>query len=373
MIRTKRFLPFDWPLLLVSLMLLGLGLLMIRSATANYARAGVAFQDLPVVRQTISSIIAMVAFAAASLISYRFWAAWRWVIYGGTLVALLIVLAVGQVLFGAQSWFQVWSMNLQPSELAKIALIIVLAQYFASHEAEVKRGTGIIVSLLITAPFLALVFAQPDGGTAAVLCAIWLGMLFVAGLRLQHIPLFLLAAIILAPILWNLMRYWPHMHERILTFLRPNTDPSGADYHVTQALISVGSGGLWGKGLGQGSQSQLAFLPVRHTDFVFSVLAEELGFVGCMMLLTLLAALLLRIIHISAKAGDAFGRLLASGVGIMILVHVVINIGMNVGVLPVTGLPLPLISYGGSSLITTLIGLGLVESVALYSHTSENE
>lgn len=373
MIGARRSLSFDWLLLMVTLLLLGLGLLVIGSATANAAKAGVAVQDLPVVRQSINAVMAIAALIAASLINYRFWVAWRWVIYGGMLAALLVVLVAGQVLFGAQSWFEVWSMTLQPSELAKIALIIVLAQYFAEHESDVKRGTGIIVSLLITAPFLALVFAQPDMGTAVVLCAIWLGMLFVAGLRLRHIPLFLLAAVILAPVLWNLMRYWPHMHERILMFLRPNSDPSGADYNVIQALISVGSGGLWGKGLGEGSQSQLAFLRVRHTDFIFSVLAEELGLVGCLMLFSLLAALLLRIIHVSATAGDAFGRLLAGGVAAMILVQVVINIGMNVGILPVTGLPLPLISYGGSSLIATLIGLGLVESVALYSHSTDGE
>jgi rod shape determining protein RodA len=203
-------------------------------------------------------------------------------------------------------------------------------------------------------------------GTAAVLGAIWLGMLVVAGLPLRHVPVLLFAALVAAPLLWTLMGRWPHVHERIAVFLRPESDPSGGGYNVRQALISVGSGGLWGKGLGLGSQSQLAFLPVRHTDFIFSVLAEELGFAGSSLLLLLLGSLLLRVVRISALAADAYGRLLASGVAIMIFVQAAVNIGFNVGLLPVTGLPLPLISYGGSSLMTTLIGLGLVQSVALY-------
>jgi rod shape determining protein RodA len=161
------------------------------------------------------------------------------------------------------------------------------------------------------------------------------------------------------------------MHERILMFLRHDPQPLGRDFNVIQALVAVGSGGPWGKGLGQGSQTQLAFLRVRHTDFIFSVLGEELGFVGCVLLLTLLGLLLLRIVHISARAGDAFGRLVASGVVIMIFVQVTINVGYNVGLLPVTGLPLPLISYGGSSLITILIGLGLVQSIQLYSQADD--
>jgi rod shape determining protein RodA len=370
MVSRKPF-AFDWILFLLTLALLGLGLLMVASATASASRAGVALRDLPIFRQSINAVIALAALVVTSLISYRFWGLWQWALYGAMLAGLLAVLVAGRILFGAQSWFEMGSRGLQPSELAKIILIIVLARYFADHEAQVRKGTGIIISLLITVPFLALIFAQPDMGTAAVLAAIWLGMLFVAGLQPKHLPLFLLAAIILTPLLWNLMQQWPHMQERILTFLQPNSDLSGKGYNVDQALISIGSGGLWGKGLGQGSQSQLGFLIVRHTDFVFSVLAEELGFVGSMLLLVLLASLLLRIIRIGGRADDSYGRLVASGVAIMILVQVGINIGFNVGLVPVTGLPLPLISYGGSSLIATLIGLGLVQSIAIYRQPPE--
>lgn len=368
---TRRKLSIDWVLLALTLALLGLGLLAIGSATANSAKAGVPLQDLPIFRQCLNAVIAVAALAVASFISYRFWVAWQWLMYGGMVAALLAILVAGRVRFGAQSWFQVVSFSLQPSELAKVVLIIVLAHYLAGHEAEVARGTGILVSLALAAPFLGLVFAQPDMGTAAVLASIWLGMLFVGGLRFRHIPLFGLAGIVSAPLLWNLMRLWPHMHERILMFLNPEADPTGNGYNVRQALISIGSGGLWGKGIGQGSQSQSGFLRVRHTDYIFSVLAEELGFIGSLLLLLLMALLLLRILRVASRSSDAYGRLVASGVAIMIFVQVAINIGFNVGLMPVTGLPLPLISYGGSSLIATLIGLGLVQSVSIYNQPSD--
>ncbi len=360
----ERSWSYDWVLLLITLALVGLGLLMIGSATANEARAGVAVRDLTVVRQGINAAIALVALVLASLINYRFWATWRWVLYAAILFALAIVLVVGHVLFGAQSWFRLSTFALQPSELAKVVLIIVLAAYFASHEDQVQQGTGLAVSLLVTVPFLALVFAQPDMGTAAVLMIIWLGMLFVAGVRVRHIALLAVVALVVAPLIWALMK--PYMRDRIVSFLHPNSDPAGKDYLPNQALISVGSGGLWGRGLGQGTQSQLGFLRVRHTDYIFSVLAEELGFAGSALLLVLMAGLLLRIIHVSARAGDAYGRLVASGIAIMFFTQVAVNVGFNIGLLPVTGLPLPLISYGGSSLITSLAGIGLVQSVTRY-------
>jgi rod shape determining protein RodA len=371
MIDVRRAFSLDWLLLVLALMLLGLGMLMIGSATTSASRADTPLLEMPAIRQGINAAVALVALIAVSLINYRVWAVWRWVLYGGMLAGLLLVLLAGRVIFGAQSWFEVWFFALQPSELSKIVLIIVLASYFGEHEEQVKRGTGIFVSLLLLAPFLALIYAQPDMGTAAILLAIWLGMLFVAGVRLQHLALLGVAAIVIAPLVWSSME--PYMRERILLSLNPQADPSDKGYNMIQALISVGSGGLWGKGLGQGSQSQLAFLRVRHTDFIFSVLAEELGLVGSGLLLLLFALLLLRIVRVSSRAGEGCGRLLASGVATMIFAQVAVNVGYNVRLLPVTGLPLPLISYGGSSLIATLMGLGLVESVALHREPPETQ
>jgi rod shape determining protein RodA len=339
---------------------------MIHSATASAMQGDVRLWDNPVVRQGVFALAGMAALVALSLLNYRVLGAWRWVFYAATLALLVLVWLTTRGSFGARSWFDLGGSNLQPSEFAKLVMIIVLARYFADHQEQVKKGTGIFVSFLITLPMLGLIYVEPDMGTAAIVAAIWFGMLFVAGIRPQWIILLALAAIVVAPIGWSVMQ--PHMRERIMMFLQPAADPLGRDYNVIQALISVGSGGLWGKGLGQGTQSQLFFLRVRHTDFIFAVLAEELGFVGALILLTLFAVLLLRIIRISSRAGDAYGRLIASGVGIMILVQVAINIGFHIKLFPVTGLPLPLISYGGSSLLTTLAGLGLVESVARY-HT----
>ena len=370
MIDARKVFRFDWVLLLLTLLLLTLGLVMISSATANM-QANVPLRDRPLPRQVVFAALGLAVLAAVSIIPYRLWATWRWLLYATILILLAGVQIAGRTHFGATSWLEVFDLvGLQPSELAKIALIVVLARYFADHEDQVKRGSGVFLSLLIAAPLLGLILAEPDMGTAAVLVAIWLGMLFVAGLRPHHIVILALAAVVLAPLVWTVMP--GHARERIIMFLQPSSASSDQLYNVLQALISVGSGGLWGKGLYLGTQSQLSFLRVRHTDYIFAVLAEELGFVGSMVLLTLFAGLLLRIIRVGAKATDAYGRLLASGVATMIFVQVFINIGFHVRLLPVTGLPLPLLSYGGSSLITTLIGLGLVESVSLHRRTKDD-
>ncbi len=364
MIEAKRAFSFDWLLLLLTVALVGLGLLMISSATANLRGSDVALRDQPLVRQSLFAVAGLVALGAASLINYRLWGSWRWTLYLGVVLLLGVVQILGRTLFGAQSWFDLDIIMLQPSEPCKIVLIVVLSRYFADHEAQVKRGTGIVVSLLLATPILCLVALEPDLGTAAVLLAIWLGMLFVAGLRWQHILLLALVAAVLAPAAWAVMP--DHARERIMMFVQPESASDDSLYAIRQAWIGVGSGGLWGKGLELGTQSQLSFLRVRHSDYIFAVLAEELGFVGSALLLALFAGLLLRIVHVGAKAGDACGRLIASGIALMIFVQVAVNIGFHVRLLPVTGLPLPLISYGGSSLLSTLIGLGLVESVALY-------
>ena len=360
---------FDWALIILALTLLGLGLLMVRSATATLSGPTTPLWERPVIRQAANAGIGLIGLVVASLINYRLWGRWRWPVYGAIVALLAAVLVAGHVSFGAQSWFDLRAFALQPSELAKVALILVLARFLADHETQIRRGTALFTSALVALPVLLLTVAQPDMGTAAVMGAIWVGMLLMAGLRPRHAAILALAGVILAPLAWSAMQ--PYMRERIMMVVNPHSDPSGRDYNVIQALIAIGSGGLWGKGLGQGTQSQLFFLRVRHTDYIFSVLAEELGFVGCMLVLTLLAALIVRIVRVGSLAGDAYGRLVATGVAIMIFVQVAVNVGFNVGMLPVTGLPLPLISYGGSSLVATLAGLGLVESIALYHQPSE--
>jgi len=276
------------------------------------------------------------------------------------LATLVILFVVGQVSGGAQRWLGAGAV--QPSELTKILLIIVLAKYLADHEEDLNRFATVLTSLGIVGVPMALIYLQPDLGTALTLAAIWAAMMWMAGIRFRH--LLLLGGVVVAvlPLVWlNLESY---MQQRLLLFINPSSDPDSY-FNVHQALVSIGSGGWTGKGLTQGTQSQLHFLRVRHTDFIFAVTAEELGFLGAAAMIALIFFLLWRIVRVAERARDTFGRLLAAGVGGLILFQSSINIGMNLGLMPVTGIPLPFVSYGGSSFLTLMLGIGLVESVAM--------
>jgi rod shape determining protein RodA len=276
------------------------------------------------------------------------------------LATLVILFVVGQVSGGAQRWLGAGAV--QPSELTKILLIIVLAKYLADHEEDLNRFATVLTSLGIVGVPMALIYLQPDLGTALTLAAIWAAMMWMAGIRFRH--LLLLGGVVVAvlPLVWlNLESY---MQQRLLLFINPSSDPDSY-FNVHQALVSIGSGGWTGKGLTQGTQSQLHFLRVRHTDFIFAVTAEELGFLGAAAMIALIFFLLWRIVRVAERARDPFGRLIAAGVGGLILFQSSINIGMNLGLMPVTGIPLPFVSYGGSSFLTLMLGLGLVESVAM--------
>jgi rod shape determining protein RodA len=355
---------FDWSLFLVTIVLVVIGSTMIYSAYELGAPAeeGALLENL-VVRQALFAAIGLVLYLGAAAIDYRTVVSLhRWV-YLFTLAPLAITLLVGRVRFGAQSWLSLEGFGVQPSELAKILLIFVLARMLGSEQQDLERPWPLLLSMAAVAPVALLIYLQPDFGTALILVATWFGMVFLAGTRWRHLGVLLLLVMLASPLVWGQME--GYMRERFVTFLNPDRDPSGASYNVNQALISIGSGGWWGKGPFRGTQTQLHFLRVRHTDFIFSVLAEEMGFVGSILLLGLFAFLILRLIHISWTARDSYGRLVAGGVATMILVQMTINLGMNANLMPVTGLPLPLVSYGGSSLITTLLALGACQSVAM--------
>jgi rod shape determining protein RodA len=257
---------------------------------------------------------------------------------------------------------------LQPSEPAKLALVIVLAKFFADREQEIgKRGT-VVASLLLVAMPAGLVLYQPDLGTSAVFAAIWIGIALMAGVRLSHLAALGAVCVAAFPVIWTVMGHIPkyrYMQDRLLIFTNPQKDPLGAGYNVIHSLITVGAGGLLGQGFRAGSQSQLGFLRVEDKDFIFSVIAEQIGFIGIIILFAVFVVFLMRIARVSFMAGDTFGRLLASGVLAMLMFQIFVNIGMNIGLMPVTGIPLPLISYGGSSLITTLASLGILQSILL--------
>ena len=281
-------------------------------------------------------------------------------VYVLVLGILGVIFVIGQVSGGAQRWIGAGAV--QPSELSKILIIIVLAKFLSDNEDRLDRIGTVLTSLGIIGVPMALIYLQPDLGTSLTMIAIWAAMIWMAGMRFRHLLILVAAGLAALPLVWmNLEEY---MQQRLMLFINPAGDPDSY-FNVHQALVSIGSGGWIGKGLTKGTQSQLHFLRVRHTDFIFAVTAEELGFLGAVAMIGLLFFLLWRILRIAERSRDTFGRLLAAGVGGLVLFQSVINIGMNLGLMPVTGIPLPFVSYGGSSFLTLMLGIGLVESVAM--------
>lgn len=278
------------------------------------------------------------------------------------ILILLAVLMFGPEVRGAHRWLDLGFVRLQPSEFAKVAIIVVLASYLSRVGGVKLRFKNIVVSaFLVIIPTL-LIFLQPDLGTSITFIAVWGGLLFTSGLSIGVASVFISIGLISLPFIWPLLQ--SYQQNRILIFLNPNVDPLGDGYNVLQSVIAVGSGQLFGRGFGRGTQSHLRFLPEQHTDFIFATLAEEWGLIGVVILLTLLFLLILRIIVIANKSSNLFGLLLCMGVAYLFMTQLLINVGMNLGVMPVTGLPLPFISYGGSSVLAYMIALGLVHSVA---------
>jgi rod shape determining protein RodA len=293
-------------------------------------------------------------------LSLRFTDTLRNALYVFVLGLLGVIFVAGQVAGGSQRWLG--QGTVQPSELAKILVIVVLAKFLADREDRMERFSTVLTSLLVVAVPMFLIYLQPDLGTALTLVAIWAAMMWMAGMRFRHLLALALAGVAALPLIWlNLEDY---MKQRIMLFVNPAGDPDSY-FNVHQSLVSIGSGGWMGKGLTEGTQSQLHFLRVRHTDFIFAVTAEELGLLGAVVMMGLLVVVLVRTLRVSERSRDMLGRLIAAGVAAVILFQSVVNIGMNLGLMPVTGIPLPFVSYGGSSLLTLMLAIGLVESVAM--------
>jgi rod shape determining protein RodA len=281
-------------------------------------------------------------------------------IYVLMLALLGSILMIGQVAGGSQRWLGAGTV--QPSELSKILVIVVLARFLADREERLEQLSTALVSLGIVAVPMVLIYLQPDLGTALTLVAMWAAMVWMAKMRFRHLLILVGGGLVVLPVLWFGME--DYMRQRLLLFVNPASDPDSY-FNVHQALVSIGSGGWTGKGLTHGTQNQLHFLRVRHTDFVFAVTAEELGFLGAVAMLVLLFFVLWRILRVAERSRDTFGRLIAAGVAALIFFQTMVNVGMNLGLMPVTGIPLPFVSYGGSSFITLMLGIGLVESVAM--------
>lgn len=341
-------------LVVVTVLLLGVSLLTLSSLSA-------ADNVDYFLKQLIFSILGLGIMLFTAFLDYRHIAKYSTALYLATIIILLSVLLFGTTVRGTTGWLSFGVFQVQPVEIAKVVLIIFLASFISKKKSELGEWTRVIASLILSAVLIFLVLRQPDLGSSLVLAAIWGGMMLASGLRAKHlIILFLLGTVLVAGSWFALADY---QKERINTFIHPESDPRGSGYNVLQAIVAVGSGGISGKGIGHGSQSQLNFLPERHTDFIFAVIAEELGLTGAFFVISLYLVLLYRIKRIGDTAGDNFGYLVAVGVLVMFFSHIAINIGMNIGLLPVTGLPAPLLSYGGSSLFSMLFSLGLLLSV----------
>ena len=300
-----------------------------------------------------------------ALVDVRFWLRYAYVIYAAGLLALGVVEIVGSVGMGAQRWIRFGAFQFQPSEFMKVALVLALARYFHRMNIEdIGRIHYLLVPLLLVAAPVALVLRQPDLGTAVMLLAGGGAIFFLAGVRMWKFAVVVVGGLASIPIVWNFLH--EYQRQRILTFLNPESDPLGSGYHILQSQIALGSGGVFGKGFLQGTQSHLNFLPERHTDFIFTMLAEEFGLVGGLLVLVLYAILMVYGLAVAVRARNHFSRLLAMGVTTTILLYVFINTAMVMGLIPVVGVPLPLVSYGGTAMLTVLIGCGFLMNAYIH-------
>jgi rod shape determining protein RodA len=361
--RGRAWQHFDFVLFGATVALMGLGIALIYSATLASATYTQDWWDTFFARQVIWAVVGIGLMLLVAFTDYSIFANVNHLIYALTLLSLILVYAVGRITFGAQRWIDLGIFDLQPSELAKVLLIIVLAKFLADRQEHLNRLSSFLLSLLYVAVPMLFIYIQPDLGTAIVLGVSWLAMVLVAGVRLKHVGILILSALLASPIAWFSLH--GYMRERIFVFFDPARDPLGAGYNINQARIAVGSGGFLGQGFARGSQSQLHFLRVRHTDYIFSVLGEELGFVGVILLLLLFLIVIWRILRVAEMARDTFGQLIACGIATIVAFQVVANVGMNVGLLPASGVPLPFISYGGSALMALLIGEGVVQNIII--------
>ncbi len=312
------------------------------------------------IQQALWVGLGMTLCVAMGSVSYLRWLEFVMVLHGLAVILLLIVCVAGTVKLGASRWIQVGALSIQPSELAKFTTVCSLARYLSSQPSPLPLKAVVRSGILAGLP-AALTFLQPDLGTSTIFVAIWGGMVWAAGLSRRHLTAMSVAAVGLLPIGWHLLK--EYQRTRLLVFLNPQIDPLGAGYTIIQSKIAIGSGQFWGRGWMAGTQNQLNFLPERHADFLFSVIGEEWGWLGTMATVTLFGALLWRVSDIALRHSEPQGRLLAIGVVSWIAYQAIVNIGMTTGLLPVVGVPLPLVSYGGSAMVTAWLALGLLHSV----------
>jgi rod shape determining protein RodA len=372
--RNTSWRHFDFWLLGAVALLTLFGILMIRSAIAGNIEL---IEGNTVQKQIIFAVLGFITIALMSAVDYKLLAALSNPLYYGTIATLIFLILVGEALFGSARWFTLGPISIQPSEIAKIVIILVLADFLTRHQDKIQELKWVVRSFILTLGIAAWILLQPDLSTSIVIFVVWFALLWAAGLQLKYLLIAigtgLLGAVIAIPLM--LITYDPnsttglikgYQVQRILNFLFPAADARHGDlYNVQQALLSIGSGGWFGKGYESGTQVQLRFLKVRHSDFIFSALSEEFGFMGAIIIMLLLLFIIFRCLRAAHLASDTYGALIAYGVAVVLAFQGIVNIGMNLQLLPVTGLPLPFVSYGGSSLLSMMLGVGLVESVIM--------
>jgi rod shape determining protein RodA len=351
----KKLVKLDWVIVTTVLLLLSVGVLVIYSISTSGGDGSI------FIKQLIFSAIGIGVMLAVAVMDYHYFNSYSRKIYFVSILALVLVLFFGSAVRGTAGWIGFGFAKIQPVEFIKIGLIVFLASFISQKKSELKEGSRLIVSFFLTAILVFLVLRQPDLGSAIILVGIWAGMVLISGISKRSIAILILVGFLAASIGWFFLA--DYQKNRILNFLDPSFDIKGAGYNVNQAVIAVGSGGLMGKGVGHGSQSQLNFLPEKHTDFIFAAVTEELGIVGAFLTLFLYGVLFFKMRHSAMFSQDNFGYLLVSGVMVMLFLQMLINVGMNIGIIPVTGIPLPFLSYGGSSLFSFFVALGIVLSV----------
>ena len=364
--RTSVWRYFDLWLTAAVLLLTAYGIVMIRSAVTGAP----ALEPLPnlQVAWAFIGIVVMLIFAA---IDYRYLTSSHWYIYVGLVVALVFVAVAGQINNQAQRWIQVTpTLQIQPSEFGRIFLTVTFAQFLANRRQLIHRFSNTVISILYVGLPVALIFIQPDLGMSILFIVVWFVMIWLAGLPLSHFAI--LAVVGLSTVILVYPYLEDYQRERVTTFLNPEAADEDEIFNIEQALISIGSGGLWGKGYMSGTQSQLGFLRVQHTDFIFSVVTEEMGLVfGSLIVLSLMTFILMRILRTASITPDPSGKYICVGIATILFFQTMVSVGMNVRVLPVTGLTLPFVSYGGSSLTTLFIAIGIVQSVLMRHRKQE--
>lgn len=363
--KIKPFFRVDWLLLLSVIPLVSVGLFTMHSFTEK--------NDL-LFKQLLWLGFSLVVFFVLSNINFRFLRKTSVVVtmFSVTVFILVLLLMFGKTIKGATSWFSFGSFSLQPSDFAKISLIILLSKYFSKRHIEIKNVRHIIVSGLYSFVLFFLVMLQPDLGSGIILFAIWFGMVLVSGISKKHLAIVISIGLISFVSLWAFV-FKDYQKQRIMTFIDPMSDVRGAGYNAHQSVVAVGSGGVLGKGIGFGTQSRLNYLPEYETDFIFAAFAEEWGLVGVLFIFIAFSILIIRILYYALHGETNFETLFAVGVVTILISHFIINVGMNMGLMPVTGIPLPFVSYGGSHLLASFVSLGVLSGMSRYSRIAHRD